>query len=191
MDLDCRLGLLDKICMGEHYQESAQLLTAAIPGFLHYVAHPLLISSRIFTIWDHKQCLIFSVYLSMCCFIDIKGRVKLPLWLTNYALHHEGVWGSGCIDPHFLDLSNSWRWVVRFTPWLLYPCGKAPWYLLDKRLGGPHSQSGQRGVEKFLTLPGLELQTFSCPAHSQLLYRLRCCGCMGNEGIPILMDCWM
>jgi hypothetical protein len=22
---------------------------------------------------------------------------------------HEGVWGSGCIDPHFLDLGTSWR----------------------------------------------------------------------------------
>jgi hypothetical protein len=23
------------------------------------------------------------------------------------ALRHEGVWGSGCIDPHFLDLGTS------------------------------------------------------------------------------------
>jgi hypothetical protein len=28
-------------------------------------------------------------------------KVKLSLCLTNWALHHEGVWGSGCIDPHF------------------------------------------------------------------------------------------
>jgi hypothetical protein len=28
---------------------------------------------------------------------------------------HEGVWGSGCIDPHFLHLGTSWRWVVSFT----------------------------------------------------------------------------
>jgi hypothetical protein len=24
-------------------------------------------------------------------------------------LRHEGVWGSGCIDPCFLDLGTSWR----------------------------------------------------------------------------------
>jgi hypothetical protein len=24
-------------------------------------------------------------------------------------LRHEDVWGSGCIDPHFLDLDTSWR----------------------------------------------------------------------------------
>jgi hypothetical protein len=28
---------------------------------------------------------------------------------TNQALCHEGLWGSGCINPHFLDLGTSWR----------------------------------------------------------------------------------
>jgi hypothetical protein len=28
--------------------------------------------------------------------------VKLSLCLSNQALRHGGVWGSGCIDPHFL-----------------------------------------------------------------------------------------
>jgi hypothetical protein len=36
-------------------------------------------------------------------------KVKLSLYLTNEVLRHEGVWGSGCIDPHFLDLGSSWR----------------------------------------------------------------------------------
>jgi hypothetical protein len=31
------------------------------------------------------------------------GRVNLALCSTNYALRHEGVSGSGCIDPHFLQ----------------------------------------------------------------------------------------
>jgi hypothetical protein len=40
----------------------------------------------------------------------IKGiKVKLSLCLTNQALRHEGVWGSGCLDPQFLDLGTSWR----------------------------------------------------------------------------------
>jgi hypothetical protein len=38
-----------------------------------------------------------------------KEKVNLSLCLTTKALLHEGVWGSGCIDPHFLDLGTSWR----------------------------------------------------------------------------------
>jgi hypothetical protein len=82
----------------------------------------------------------------------------------------EGVWESGCIDPHFLDLGISWRWVVSFTPWPLYPWGKSLRYPLDN-------------VEKrkFLTLPRLELRPLSRPAHSQSLYRLRYPG--SNKGV--------
>jgi hypothetical protein len=36
-------------------------------------------------------------------------NIKLPLCLTNLAPCHKGVWGNGCIDPHFLDLGTSWR----------------------------------------------------------------------------------
>jgi hypothetical protein len=43
--------------------------------------------------------------------------------------------GSGYIHSHFLDLDTSWRWVVSFTPLLLYPQGKNPWHQLDRRLG--------------------------------------------------------
>jgi hypothetical protein len=38
-----------------------------------------------------------------------KKKAKLCLCLTTQALSHEGVRGSGCIDPRFLDLSTSWR----------------------------------------------------------------------------------
>jgi hypothetical protein len=38
--------------------------------------------------------------------VDIVSTVKLSQCLTNYALHHEGLWGSGCVDPHFLDLGT-------------------------------------------------------------------------------------
>jgi hypothetical protein len=68
-------------------------------------------------------------------------------------------YGSGCIDPHFLDLGTSWRWVVNFTPWLLYPQGKSPWYPLDRRLGGPQSQSGRFGEEKILDPTGTQTPT--------------------------------
>jgi hypothetical protein len=39
----------------------------------------------------------------------LKSKGKLFLCLTNEALCHEGVWGSGYIDPHCLDISTSWR----------------------------------------------------------------------------------
>jgi hypothetical protein len=45
--------------------------------------------------------------------------------------------GAERIEPHFLDLSTSWRWVVSFTPQPLYPQGKNCRYPLDKRLRGP------------------------------------------------------
>jgi hypothetical protein len=59
--------------------------------------------------------------------------------------------------------------VVSFTPRPLYSLGKSPRYPLYRRVGGPQSQSGQRGEETFLTLPGLELRPLGRPACSQLL----------------------
>jgi hypothetical protein len=38
--------------------------------------------------------------------------------------------------------------VVSFTPRPLYPQGKIPYYLLDRRLGGPESRFGRGGEEK-------------------------------------------
>jgi hypothetical protein len=38
--------------------------------------------------------------------------------------------------------------MASFTPRPLYPQGNSPWYPLDRRLGGPQSQSGHGGEEK-------------------------------------------
>jgi hypothetical protein len=38
-----------------------------------------------------------------------EAKVKLSLCLINYALRHEYVWGSGCIDRRFLDHGTSCR----------------------------------------------------------------------------------
>jgi hypothetical protein len=80
----------------------------------------------------------------------------------------------GCtrIDPHFLDLGTSWRWVVNFTPRPLYPRGKCAWYPLYRRLGGPQRCSGRHGEDKILSPPGLELRLLCPPARSKSLYRL-------------------
>jgi hypothetical protein len=52
------------------------------------------------------------------------------------------------IDPHFLDLGTSLRWVVSFMPRSLYPRKKNPRYPFDRRLDGPQKGSGRRGEEK-------------------------------------------
>jgi hypothetical protein len=101
-----------------------------------------------------------------------KVKVKLSLCLINQALHHEGIWWSRCIDPHFLDLGASWRWVVSFTSWPLYPRGKSCQYPLDRRLGVAQSWSGRHGEEEIFDLPGLKLWPLGRPASSQSLYRL-------------------
>jgi hypothetical protein len=99
-------------------------------------------------------------------------KVKLYLCLTNQALRHEDVSGSGCIDPHILDLITSYSWVVSFMPRALYPREKNPRQPLDWRLRGPQYRSGRRGKEKNLPLPGLELRPLGRPVRSQPLYEL-------------------
>jgi hypothetical protein len=90
-------------------------------------------------------------------------------------LRREGVWGSESIDPHFLDLGTRWRWAVSFTPWSLYPRGRAPgthW------IGGwvdPRAELDDVEKKKFLTLPGLQPVTsrytdWAIPAVRFLLY---------------------
>jgi hypothetical protein len=63
----------------------------------------------------------FRLYAQMSVLtqLTLKVKVKLSLCLINTALRHEGVWGRGCIDPHFLDRGTSWSTVsrsCRFTP---------------------------------------------------------------------------
>jgi hypothetical protein len=73
-------------------------------------------------------------------------KVKLSLCLTTYALRHEDVRWTGCIDPCFLDLGIGWRWVVSFRPRQLYSRGKSRRCPLDRKLGGPQSRSGRQKV---------------------------------------------
>jgi hypothetical protein len=50
------------------------------------------------------------------------STVKSSLYITNYTLCRQDVWGSGCIHPNiFYDFVISWRSVVSFTLWPLYP----------------------------------------------------------------------
>jgi hypothetical protein len=89
----------------------------------------------------------------------------------------------------FFDLDTRWKWVVSFTPQPLPPPpkGKSPWYLLDRRLGGPQSRTGRGCEEKNShSSPGIEPQNPDRPAHSLVatsteLPRLRCDGCGKNN----------
>jgi hypothetical protein len=113
-------------------------------------------------------------------------KVKLFLCLINYALRHEGVWGSECIDTHFLDLGISWRWVVSLTPQLRYPGERTPGILWIGGWVDPRPGLDDVEKRKFLTLPGLEFLSFGRPASSQSLYRLRYAGSRLECAIHIL-----
>jgi hypothetical protein len=76
-----------------------------------------------------------------------KIKVKLSLCF-NWVPHHNGTWEDGDTAPCILELITRWRWVVSFMSQLLYPQGKSPWNPLDRRLGGPQSQSGHSSEEK-------------------------------------------
>jgi hypothetical protein len=99
--------------------------TAILPRDRHISLQP---SEQIYDIFSSKCCNLITyvpshVTSTMCLYFT---QIKLFLCLTNEALRHENVWGSGCIDPSFLDLGTSWRWVARVTPLSFYPGEKAP-----------------------------------------------------------------
>jgi hypothetical protein len=64
------------------------------------------------------KCQLSKFLLPICPSMRVGDFVgnKLPC-----ALRHEGILGSGCIDPHFLDLGTGGEWSAslpgRFTPW--------------------------------------------------------------------------
>jgi hypothetical protein len=91
---------------------------------------------------------------------------------------------SGCIDPRFLDLGTSWRWVVSFTPRGKIPPPSSTHWIGDWL--GPRAGLDDVEKRKFLTLPGLELRPLCRPARSQSLSRLLLCHswrCIGDLSI--------
>jgi hypothetical protein len=51
------------------------------------------------------------------------------------------------VELHTLfDLGTRWRCVVGFMPQPFYPQRKSPWYLLDRRLGGPQDMVVKRKI---------------------------------------------
>jgi hypothetical protein len=93
--------------------------------------------------------------------------------------------GNGCIDPHFLDLSTSWRLVASFTPCHFTPGERDPGTHWTGCWMDPRAGLDEVEKRKFLTLPGLELRTLCPLARIQSLYRLRYPGYQKNVDIKI------
>jgi hypothetical protein len=74
--------------------------------------------------------------------------------------------GSGCTDPHFLDLDTSYQLEESgqlHAPAALPP-GKEPRYPSDRRLGGLQRRSGRRGEDKILYPTGTQTPAPCRPA---------------------------
>jgi hypothetical protein len=97
----------------------------------------------------------------------VQSEVKLSLRLTNSALRYEGVWGSGCVNPHFHDLDTIWK----LSHWL-HALGKNPRYPSDGICLGPRIGLDNAEKRKILTVPGLELRHHCRAACSHSLYQL-------------------
>jgi hypothetical protein len=85
--------------------------------------------------------------------LDVNGKgkgKKVKLSLCFLTKHHamKAHWGVDVQLHSFFDLGTRWRWVVSFTPRLLYSQRKSSQYPLDGRLDGPKSCSGCGGGEK-------------------------------------------
>jgi hypothetical protein len=121
--------------------------------------------------WDVKRNRVGAV--SCCVHLNSavpSYMVKLSLCLTKQALCHEGVWVSGCINPYFLDLGISWRWVVSFTR---LPPGKQSPVPIGQEAGwAPEQVWTTWRSENSCPPPGLEHWALGRPARSQSLYWL-------------------
>jgi hypothetical protein len=107
--------------------------------------------------FSHLMTCVFTEFIHL--FIKIhKMRHPIEIFFFIFTLELD-VWGSGCIDPYYLDHGTSWRWVISFTPLSLYRGGKSTWYPLDMRLSGPQRRSGRLGKEKILDRTGIRTPT--------------------------------
>jgi hypothetical protein len=113
--------------------------------------------------------------------------------LFNWAPRHEGVLREWMYSSTHLDIGSRWRWMVSFTSRPLYPQGKTPWYLLNRRLGGSQSRSGRGGKEKnSQTLPGVEPPIIQPVAHrytTELSRLVHLDNCILETKFIVLGDC--
>jgi hypothetical protein len=102
----------------------------------------------------------------------LKVKVMLSLCLTKQNAM-KTYWGVEVHLHAFLTLTLDGGERPASRPGRFTPRERAPWYPLDRRLGGPQSQSGHDVEEKnSQPLPGFEPRSSDCPARSQSLYLL-------------------
>jgi hypothetical protein len=100
--------------------------------------------------WTISWNIIFyNLYLNML-------KLKIFLCLTKHKAIK--VDGSGCLNPRFLGISTSLRWVVSLTLRPIYPGEKSLWCPLV----GPQNRSGRHGELKIIDPTG----TPNRPTHS-------------------------
>jgi hypothetical protein len=76
--------------------------------------------------------------------------------------------GEWCIDPHFLDLDTSWRWIVTSCPSRFTPREKAPGTHCIEGWVDPRVDLDDVEKRKFLILPGLELRPLGHPTSNYI-----------------------
>lgn len=84
----------------------------------------------------------------------INKNIKLSRCLIHYALDHEDVWGSVCMESGIIDFSTVWRRVISFTPLPLSSMGQESMVLINRRLGGSQNRSERHGEERNLDPTG-------------------------------------
>jgi hypothetical protein len=104
-----------------------------------------------------------SVHIQKGTVIPVLNQLSTMPWRRT---------GSGCIDPHILDLGTRERWVVSFTPWPLSSRERAPG---THQIGGradPRAGLDTGEEKNLLHLPGIKTQFLSGPPHGPSLYWL-------------------
>ena len=94
---------------------------------------------------------------------DIRNVVPV----INSALHREGLWENGGLDPCIRNSGIIWKRVANFTPWAASSRGKRRRNGLNKRAHRPQSGFGSLGEERaFLSLLEIGANFSVCPASS-------------------------
>jgi hypothetical protein len=86
-----------------------------------------------------------------------------------------------------LELGIRWRWVVSFTPWLLYTRGKSPRYPLVRRMCGPQSRSERYGQQNTRLELNPSRQPVALPTELSLRFSSKCNG--RENGFCISVSC--
>jgi hypothetical protein len=114
---------------------------------------------------EHVTFSKLQYHVQTCFFSSLCLTKHAPLRRIQYLLSHHAMktyWGNGGTPPRINSVGTRLGWVVSFMHRSLYLEGKSSLYPLNRRLGGPQSQSGCGGEEKNSSpLPGIKPRSYS------------------------------